>query len=230
MIYVTHDQIEALTLADRIAVMHAGVIQQLDTPHEIYHRPANRFVAGFVGSPAMNFRSGAAMQRRRARAFESEGIRLPLAGYPWLNGGRRRAAESSSASGRSISCRRTAAASRRTRPRSRSSSRWARRRWSGAASPAQPLSRPRRRRQPRSRPASGCRSAFPPERLNLFDAATGVASLAGASHLNVLDRLSFQLYSARKFPPLDSAARDARRRSAIPRSSPMAACSPSPRR
>ena len=58
MIYVTHDQIEALTLADRIAVMHAGVIQQLDTPHNIYHRPANRFVAGFVGSPTMNFRAG----------------------------------------------------------------------------------------------------------------------------------------------------------------------------
>ena len=55
MIYVTHDQIEALTLADRIAVMKDRVIQQLGTPNEIYRRPANRFVASFVGSPAMNF-------------------------------------------------------------------------------------------------------------------------------------------------------------------------------
>ena len=58
MIYVTHDQIEALTLADRIAVMKDGIIQQLDTPHNIYTKPANRFVASFVGSPAMNFLSG----------------------------------------------------------------------------------------------------------------------------------------------------------------------------
>ena len=58
MIYVTHDQIEALTLADRVAVMHNGVIQQLATPKEIYQRPINRFVAGFVGSPAMNFITG----------------------------------------------------------------------------------------------------------------------------------------------------------------------------
>jgi multiple sugar transport system ATP-binding protein len=58
MIYVTHDQIEALTLADRVAVMQSGVIQQFAPPKEIYRRPVNRFVAGFVGSPAMNFISG----------------------------------------------------------------------------------------------------------------------------------------------------------------------------
>ena len=58
MIYVTHDQIEALTLADRIAVMQGGVIQQLDTPTKIYREPVNRFVASFVGSPAMNFLPG----------------------------------------------------------------------------------------------------------------------------------------------------------------------------
>src|SRR4029453_9223556 len=51
MIYVTHDQIEAMTLADRIAVMYGGEIQQLDTPQAIYNRPVNRFVAGFIGSP-----------------------------------------------------------------------------------------------------------------------------------------------------------------------------------
>jgi multiple sugar transport system ATP-binding protein len=58
MIYVTHDQVEALTLADRIAVMKGGVIQQLATPHEIYHRPVNLFVAGFIGSPSMNMLHG----------------------------------------------------------------------------------------------------------------------------------------------------------------------------
>ena len=55
MIYVTHDQIEAMTLADRIAVMKSGAIQQLDTPMTIYNKPKNRYVAGFIGSPGMNF-------------------------------------------------------------------------------------------------------------------------------------------------------------------------------
>ncbi|MBP7548539.1 MAG: TOBE domain-containing protein, partial [Corallincola sp.] len=54
IVYVTHDQIEAMTLADRIAVMKDGVVQQLGTPEEIYERPANLFVAGFIGSPPMN--------------------------------------------------------------------------------------------------------------------------------------------------------------------------------
>jgi len=54
IVYVTHDQIEAMTLASRIAVMKGGVLQQLGTPHEIYNRPANTFVAGFMGSPRMN--------------------------------------------------------------------------------------------------------------------------------------------------------------------------------
>lgn len=58
MIYVTHDQIEAMTLADRIAIMKNGVIQQLDTPHAIYNKPVNLFVAGFIGSPSMNFLDG----------------------------------------------------------------------------------------------------------------------------------------------------------------------------
>jgi multiple sugar transport system ATP-binding protein len=58
MIYVTHDQIEAMTLADRIAVMKDGVIQQLDNPKSIYNKPDNLFVAGFIGSPGMNFFDG----------------------------------------------------------------------------------------------------------------------------------------------------------------------------
>jgi multiple sugar transport system ATP-binding protein len=58
MIYVTHDQVEAMTLGDRIVVMHAGEAQQIDTPLKLYERPINRFVAGFIGSPAMNFVPG----------------------------------------------------------------------------------------------------------------------------------------------------------------------------
>ena len=54
-VYVTHDQTEAMTLGDRVVVMHAGVAQQIGTPDELYERPANLFVAGFIGSPAMNF-------------------------------------------------------------------------------------------------------------------------------------------------------------------------------
>ena len=54
-VYVTHDQVEAMTLADRVVVMNAGRIDQIGTPHEVYHTPQTRFVAGFIGSPAMNF-------------------------------------------------------------------------------------------------------------------------------------------------------------------------------
>src|SRR5207237_10432606 len=54
MIYVTHDQIEAMTMGDRIVVMNNGVVQQTDTPLELYNRPENLFVAGFLGSPPMN--------------------------------------------------------------------------------------------------------------------------------------------------------------------------------
>ena len=81
MIYVTHDQIEALTLADRIAVMNGGLIQQLDQPRNIYHRPANRFVAGFVGSPAMNFREGRLAVDGGKAVFERQSFRQALDGY-----------------------------------------------------------------------------------------------------------------------------------------------------
>ena len=54
-VYVTHDQVEAMTLADRVVVMHKGKIEQIGTPNELYHHPKTRFVAGFIGSPAMNF-------------------------------------------------------------------------------------------------------------------------------------------------------------------------------
>src|SRR5574340_1118556 len=54
-VYVTHDQVEAMTLADRVVVMNNGRIEQIGTPHDLYHQPRTRFVAGFIGSPAMNF-------------------------------------------------------------------------------------------------------------------------------------------------------------------------------
>ena len=63
MIYVTHDQVEAMTMGDRIVVMKDGVIQQVDAPLRIYEHPANRFVAGFIGSPPMNFFEGSLAQK-----------------------------------------------------------------------------------------------------------------------------------------------------------------------
>ncbi|MBV5325441.1 MAG: sugar ABC transporter ATP-binding protein, partial [Rhodospirillaceae bacterium] len=57
-VYVTHDQIEAMTMADKIVVMHDGKVEQIGQPLELYDRPCNRFVAGFIGSPAMNFIPG----------------------------------------------------------------------------------------------------------------------------------------------------------------------------
>jgi multiple sugar transport system ATP-binding protein len=76
MIYVTHDQVEAMTLGDRIAVMHQGTLQQIAQPMDLYHQPANRFVAGFIGSPAMNFFSGAIWQNGAGLLFESEEMKL----------------------------------------------------------------------------------------------------------------------------------------------------------
>ncbi|GAB2174560.1 ABC transporter ATP-binding protein [Dongia sp. agr-C8] len=76
-IFVTHDQIEAMTMADRIVVMHDGIIEQIGTPLELYDSPRNLFVAGFIGSPAMNFLKGAA---KGDGSVEVGGTRLPVAG------------------------------------------------------------------------------------------------------------------------------------------------------
>ncbi len=78
MVYVTHDQIEALTLADRIAVMKGGVIQQLDDPETIYNRPTNLFVAGFIGSPSMNMLHGVI---KDGTFHGNQGVVIDLAGY-----------------------------------------------------------------------------------------------------------------------------------------------------
>jgi multiple sugar transport system ATP-binding protein len=72
MIYVTHDQVEAMTMGDRIVVLDKGRVQQIDTPLNLYNHPANRFVAGFIGSPAMNFIEGRVVLDGGAR-FETRG-------------------------------------------------------------------------------------------------------------------------------------------------------------
>lgn len=78
MVFVTHDQIEAMTMADRIVVLQSGTIQQYDTPETVYERPANQFVAGFIGSPAMNFFP---VKWRDERAILSQGgTAVPLDG------------------------------------------------------------------------------------------------------------------------------------------------------
>jgi lactose/L-arabinose transport system ATP-binding protein len=85
MIYVTHDQVEAMTLADKIVVLRKGVIEQVGAPLDLYHNPDNRFVAGFIGSPAMNFvagvveRSGVVVAQGVAATVETQ-VALPGAG------------------------------------------------------------------------------------------------------------------------------------------------------
>src|SRR5215218_567298 len=76
-VYVTHDQTEAMTLGDRVAVMRAGILQQVDTPRELYNNPRNLFVAGFIGSPAMNFFTG---------HVEDGKVRLPFGDVPLPEG------------------------------------------------------------------------------------------------------------------------------------------------
>ena len=141
-VYVTHDQVEAMTLADRVVVMNHGIIEQVGTPNELYHTPRTRFVAGFIGSPAMNFipcrmeggdgalehpahgRADAARCRRRAPRA--------IAATPAT-------ASCCSACGPSTSPRpaRTSSPARcRSRPSSTSPSRWAWRRWSTSRSTA----------------------------------------------------------------------------------------------
>ena len=78
MIYVTHDQVEAMTMADRIVVMKDGIIQQIDTPLKIYNDPANVFVAGFIGSPAINMTTGKIIRTNGALHFTSEDYLLKL--------------------------------------------------------------------------------------------------------------------------------------------------------
>jgi multiple sugar transport system ATP-binding protein len=87
-IYVTHDQIEAMTMADKIVVMHDGLVEQIGAPLELYDSPDNLFVAGFIGSPAMNLLKGT-ISANGAGEFEGPGgIRLPLAAAPNRSSGK----------------------------------------------------------------------------------------------------------------------------------------------
>ena len=171
MIYVTHDQIEALTLADRIAVMQGGVIQQLDTPKKIYREPVNRFVASFVGSPAMNFipgriaRDGECDFYRRREPARPERLRLPRSAQP-----RRRPC---SASAPSMSRSLDPTIPRPCRRASRWSSRWAPTRliWCRLADGTAFSFRHDADAQVRDGDTLPVR--FPAEALSLFDAKSG---------------------------------------------------------
>src|ERR1700719_2617665 len=77
-IYVTHDQVEAMTLGDRVVVMHDGQVQQVGDPMELYNQPANRFVAGFIGSPAMNFAQVRIAAENGSLWAESEDLRIKV--------------------------------------------------------------------------------------------------------------------------------------------------------
>jgi multiple sugar transport system ATP-binding protein len=81
-VYVTHDQIEAMTMADKIVVMHDGIVEQIGTPLELYDNPANQFVAGFIGSPAMNFLKGTLRVNGGAMFEGPNGVKLPVASAP----------------------------------------------------------------------------------------------------------------------------------------------------
>jgi multiple sugar transport system ATP-binding protein len=83
-VYVTHDQIEAMTMADKIVVMHDGIVEQIGAPLDLYDRPANLFVAGFIGSPAMNVLEG----QIDASGFALGGLTLPVKNAPAASSGR----------------------------------------------------------------------------------------------------------------------------------------------
>ena len=78
MIYVTHDQLEAMTMSDRIAVMQGGVLQQFATPDEVYSRPVNRFVAGFIGTPSMNLIEGTLSRSDTGAVFSSRALTVAI--------------------------------------------------------------------------------------------------------------------------------------------------------
>ena len=87
-VYVTHDQIEAMTMADKIVVMHDGIVEQVGTPLDLYDKPDNLFVAGFIGSPAMNFLKGQIKLNGKAAFTGPAGVQLPLGAAPANTDGR----------------------------------------------------------------------------------------------------------------------------------------------
>lgn len=79
MIYVTHDQVEAMTMGDRITVLKSGRIMQVDTPLNLYHYPANKFVAGFIGSPTMNLIDGKLVEKEGKIYIDLNGTQIEIA-------------------------------------------------------------------------------------------------------------------------------------------------------
>jgi multiple sugar transport system ATP-binding protein len=87
-VYVTHDQIEAMTMADKIVVMHEGIVEQIGAPLQLYDKPDNLFVAGFIGSPAMNTLKGTLRVNGKAEFAGPGGIKLPAVNAPAGSDGR----------------------------------------------------------------------------------------------------------------------------------------------
>ena len=84
MIYVTHDQVEAMTMADKIVVLNAGRIEQVGSPLDLYRAPANLFVAGFIGSPKMNFITGAEAAKHGATTIGIRPEHVTIGDGPWV--------------------------------------------------------------------------------------------------------------------------------------------------
>jgi multiple sugar transport system ATP-binding protein len=83
MVYVTHDQVEAMTMADKIVVLNAGRIEQVGSPLDLYHQPRNKFVAGFIGSPRMNFIEGAEAAKHAAHTIGVRPEHITVGDGPW---------------------------------------------------------------------------------------------------------------------------------------------------
>ena len=157
MIYVTHDQVEAMTMADKIVVLRLGRVEQTGAPLELYNAPANRFVAGFIGSPRMNFLDGRIRGDRRGRRHgRDRGAARPADRGRWPGRGGR-ASRSRSACGRSTCSR--ARATPASRPWSTRPSSWAPTAISIANCRAARGSRSMRPARPRCGAASARRSA-----------------------------------------------------------------------
>ncbi len=183
MIYVTHDQIEAMTLADRIAVMRGGVIQQLDAPQAIYNRPVNRFVAGFLGSPGMNFLDG--QIAASGSTFKTADAGVPLARYKFERQRRRRTAGGARHSARAYRRR------RRSRPAAiHAKDRGRDRRADGLRHAGLDQARrrqfrlPRRGREAAPQPGDQIAIGFDPARASLFGRRRSVGSSSPPSPSN----------------------------------------------
>ena len=140
-VYVTHDQVEAMTLADRVVVMNGGVIEQIATPQDLYHHPKTRFVAGFIGSPAMNFMRCRLEQNGvglRVRLSDKISLPVPVTAIGALPVHDRQGADiwAAARAHHRAAAQRPRSAIASSPPRSTSSSRWAWKRWSISPSTA----------------------------------------------------------------------------------------------